>query len=290
MIQIIVDGIISGAAISLLASAFMMTYLPTRIFHVPLGGIYTIAPCIVWTVIKSGIGMTWGILFACLMGGVLSLGCEVLNHNRLRHKSSSEGAHLISSLGLYLVFGQFAILIWGNDPKVLRLGLSQTMHWGQVAVTEAQAVTVVVSGVVLVCCYGWLRASRLGLQLRALADNPNELGLQGVNCSWLYRLAFGLSGVVASICALLAAYDVGFDPNAGLSSALLAIAAMLIGGQQSFFGVVLGGMILGLVRSGVVWTMSSSWQDTVTFLLLAAFLLLRPQGILGQRLRLEADS
>jgi branched-chain amino acid transport system permease protein len=288
--QLIVDGIISGAAISLLALAFMVTYLPTRIFHVALGGIYTIVPCIVWMALQNGLGLAWGILLACLVGGLLSLGCEVLNHRSLRRQSAAEGAHLISSLGLYLVFGQAAVLIWGNDPKVLRLGLSETVHLGQVAVTEAQIISVAVSGLVLLGFYGWLRYSRLGLQLRALADNPNELALQGVNYPQLYRLAFGLSGVLGSICALLAAYDVGFDPNAGLSSALLAIAAMLIGGQQSFLGVVLGGTILGLLRSTVVWTLSSSWQDAVTFLLLAVFLLLRPQGILGQRLRLEAES
>ena len=288
--QIIVDGIISGVSISLLALAFMVTYLPTRIFHVVLGGIYTIAPCILWTALQWGWGWFVGILSSCMVGGLLSLACEAFNHGPLRKKASVEGAHLISSLGLYLVLVQVTILAWGNDPKVLRFGLSEIFHLGTISVTQAQMINLGVSGLLGIGFYGWLRLSRLGLQFRALADNPKELALQGVNYRWLYLLAFGFSGVLASICSLLAAYDLGFDSNAGLSSALLAIAAMLIGGQQSFFGVLIGGMTLGLLRSVVVWTLSASWQDAITFLLLVIFLLFRPQGILGERLRLEAES
>ena len=86
------------------------------------------------------------------------------------------------------------------------------------------------------------------------------------------------------------AREIGFHPHSGLDTLLLAVVAAIIGGQGSFIGPIIGGLLLGIVRSEVVWHISAQWQDGVTFLLLALFLLLRPQGIVARRARLEAEA
>jgi branched-chain amino acid transport system permease protein len=103
-------------------------------------------------------------------------------------------------------------------------------------------------------------------------------------------LAFGVSGFLAAIAALLTAYDVGFDPHGGLIALLLAVVAVIVGGQQSFVGPVVGGILLGVARSEVVWFLSARWQDAVAFGLLALFLFVRPHGLIGREKRLEARS
>jgi len=69
---------------------------------------------------------------------------------------------------------------------------------------------------------------------------------------------------------------------------LLAVVAVIIGGQSSFSGPVLGALLLGIIRAQVVWYMSARWQEAATFLLLAVFLLFKPQGLLSSKTRLEA--
>jgi len=136
----------------------------------------------------------------------------------------------------------------------------------------------------------FLMRSDLGLRLRALADNPVQFTLFGYNMNHHRLLAFGLAGFFAAASALVTAYDIGFDPYAGLHAVLLAVVAVIIGGQGSFVGPVLGALLLGVLRAQVVWYWSARWQEAVTFGLLALILLLRPHGLLGRKSRLEATS
>jgi branched-chain amino acid transport system permease protein len=143
--------------------------------------------------------------------------------------------------------------------------------------------------ILIAAFYCWLRFSNLGLQFRAMADNPIQLALHGYNIRRLRLFAFAMAGFLAAVSALVVANDVGFDPHGGLPVLLLAIVAVIIGGNTSFLAPVLGGLLLGIIRAAAVWHLSSRWQDAVAFLLLAFFLLFRPHGILGRRLRLETE-
>ncbi len=287
--QIFVNGIITGLTIALLALAFSVVYLPTRVFHVALGGIYAAVPFIAWALLQWGWPWYIVITVATLTGVGLSFACEFINHAPLERKRASEGVHLVSSLGIYIIIVQAIALIWGNKIKVLRMGLDAVMAFGNIIITGAQILAAVVSVFMLALFYCWLRFSNLGLQFRAVADNPKELALRGYNIRRLRLVAFGMSGILCSGSALLVSYDIGFDPHGGLIALLLAIVAVIIGGRESFLGPVLGGILLGLVRSEVIWFLSARWQEGVTFLLLALFLLIRPNGLLGRKGRLEAE-
>ena len=161
---------------------------------------------------------------------------------------------------------------------------------GSLVVTGAQWASLG-AAVLLLGGFGlFLMRSDLGLRLRALADNPVQFTLFGYNMNHHRLLAFGLAGFFAAASALVTAYDIGFDPYAGLHAVLLAVVAVIIGGQGSFVGPVLGALLLGVLRAQVVWYWSARWQEAVTFGLLALILLLRPHGLLGRKSRLEATS
>lgn len=288
--QILINGLISGSAIALLALAFQIVYLPTRVFFVALGGLYSAVPYFAMAVEGTG-GMGLAMVVS-IMGGVgLSVLCEWVNHARLARRGASDGAQLIASLGIYIVIVQVIAMVWGNDTKTLRMGLDAVTEFGDdIIVTGAQWITLV-SAIVSIGGFAlFLLHSNLGLRLRALADNPIQFALFGFNIDTHRLLAFALSGLFASISALVTAYDIGFDPYAGLHVLLLAVVAVIIGGHGSFRGAVLGALILGLLRSEVVWYSSARWQDAATFALLGMFLLLCPQGLMGKRNRLEAAS
>jgi branched-chain amino acid transport system permease protein len=103
-------------------------------------------------------------------------------------------------------------------------------------------------------------------------------------------LAFAISGFLAATSSLLVSYQIGFDPHVGLDALLLAVVAVIIGGRNSFLGPALAGILLGIVRTEVIWFFAARWQESATFALLVIFLFLRPQGIVGQKLRLEAQT
>jgi branched-chain amino acid transport system permease protein len=287
-VQILINGLISGSAIALLALAFQTVYLTTRVFFIALGGLYSAAPYFALAVEEVG-GMALAVLVSIVGGASLSVLCEWASHARLARRGASDGAQLIASLGIYIVIVQVIAMVWGNDTKTLRMGLDATTEFGDdLVVTGAQWVTLVAAIVSIGGFALFLLRSNLGLRLRALADNPIQFALFGYNIDSHRLLAFALGGLFASISALATAYDIGFDPYAGLHAVLLAVVAVIIGGQGSFRGPVLGALLLGLLRAEVVWYGSARWQDAATFALLAVFLLLRPQGLLGHKTRLEA--
>jgi len=285
--QVIINGLVSGLVLAVLALGFSLVYLPTRVFHIALAGILTLTPYVAMSVLKHTDSWWAAGASALLVAITVSLGCEWVNHHRLERKQASPGAHIIASLGVYIIIIQIVSMIWGNDVQVLRTGMDKTWQIGAIIITRAQIISTAVGIVILTGGYCWLRYTSLGLKFRALSDNQIEFALCGYNVNLYRLLAFAISGGMVGIAALLSAYDIGFDPHCGLNVFLLGVVAVIIGGKGSFLGPVLGGLLLGILRSQVVWYFSARWQDVFTFLLLAIFLYMRPNGICGHATRLE---
>lgn len=286
--QVIINGFVMGIGIAMMSLSFILVYVPTKVFHIALGGIYALVPYIAWLCMKNGLPWYICTAFAMLIGVCVSFMCEILNHSILDKKKVTPTAHLVSSLGIYIILVQTIALVWGNDTKVLREGINQVFRIGDLIIARTQLYTLAISTLVLCIFYTWFWFSKIGLRFRALADNPVELSLRGLNIKRLRFVAFGLSGLICSISALITAYDTGFEPHGGLSVLLIALVAMIIGGRKSFIGPIIAGIILGIIRSSVSWFFSANWQDAITFLLLAVFLLMRPNGIFQAKKRLES--
>ena len=288
--QIVLNGFVNGLLLACLALGFSIVYLPTRILFITLGAVYSLTPYIVKSVLGAG-GSWWlSVATATMLAVAISALCELLNHRPLEKKQASEGAHLIASLGVYIVLVEVIAVVWGNDPQVLRTGLDKVYRPGGLILTRAQALSAFVSIGLLACFYTWLRFSDLGLHLRAMADNATEFALRGFNLHAYRLLVFCLAAALAASTSMLSAYDVGFDPYGGLHMLLMAIVAVIIGGRGSFRGPIVGGLLLGLLRSLVMWHLSARWQDVATFALLAFFLYVRPYGICGRPARLEVEA
>lgn len=289
-LQILVNGLISGLVLATLALGFSLVYLPCRVFHIALGGIYAVTPYVAMAILRIDGGLPLAIIGSVVVAVTIGLLSESLNHRRLEQREASSGAHLIASLGAYIVLVEIVAVTWGNEIQTLRSGIDTTFAVGELILTSTQVMSGFLSAFLLAALFIWLRFTNMGLRLRALADNPIEFGLRGFNVDAHRLLAFGLSGLLAAAAALLTAYDAGFDPHGGLHMLVLAIVAVLIGGRDSFAGPVVGSVLLGVLKAAVVWYLSARWQDVATFLLLAVFLYIRPRGILGRNGRLEADA
>lgn len=288
--QILANGLINGLTLALLALGFSVVYLPTRVFAIALAGVYALTPYLAWQCRQWH--FPWGVTLSLslFVVVVLCLAIERFNHRPLIRRGASPSAHMISSLGLFIILTQLVALVWGNETRVLRTGIDSTWTGWGVILTRSQLMAACVSMVILAGFYVWLRRTSLGLQFRALSDNPVQLALYGYNTDRLRLLAAGMAGLLTGLSSLLVAYDVGFDPHTGLNVLLLAIVAVIVGGRHSFFAPILGGVLIGFLRAEVVWYLSARWQEAVTFLLLVVILFFRPQGLLGSKGRLEADA
>ena len=287
--QVLANGIINGSTIALLALSFQLVYMPTRAFHVALAAVYTVVPLLTWQLAAWGLPWTVASAAALLGGMAFSAAIDLFNHVPLQRRRAGYVAHLLSSLGIYIVTVQVVVIVWGNETKSL-WEMPGVLRFAGVIITLPHAVSGLVAIATLAAFFAWLRYSDAGLTFRALADNSKEVALRGYNVSRLRLLAFCISGLLAGVAALLEAQSVGFYPYGGLDAFVVAVAAAIIGGRTSLLGPVLAGFLIGYARSEVAWTLSAQWQDGVIFVLLMVFLLLRPQGLIARRGRIEADA
>jgi branched-chain amino acid transport system permease protein len=289
-VQIILNGLIAGIPIAQLAIAFQLVYLPSRVFFVGLAGLYALTPYAYLTLYlwyDSSFAAIAGSL-AIVMG--LAIFLEWINHAPLTRKGASEGAHLISSLGSYIVLVACVAMIAGNDSKTLPNGIGSTLRLGETALTWPQVLAAAIGGSLLVAFISALHVTGFGLRLRALADNPTQFAIHGYNAGRYRMFGFALAGLFAGTASLLTSYDIGFTPHSGLPAVLLAIVAVITGGRSSFMGPIVGGLLLGELRAQVAWYSSARWQEAATFAVLALFLLFRPRGLFGRKGRLEATA
>lgn len=289
MLQIVINSVVNGLAIGMIALAFTLVYRPTGVFYLALGGIYALAPHLALTLLKQG--MHWSVAcgVAILSGVVVSCGCEFFSHSRLEHRGAPHINHIVASLGIYIILVQVTVLMWGSNTKVFWDEQDRVFRSFGLSLTQAQATTALTTLLTLGALGVWMKKTRMGLLLRGLTYNPKEMQLLGRPVPSLRLLAFGISGGLAALVSLLIANDVGFDPFGGIAAVLLGVVAVIIGGRDSFVGPVVGGIILSVVRSTATWH-SPKWQEAVTFLLLGFFLLFIPRGIFGRATRVEADS
>jgi branched-chain amino acid transport system permease protein len=253
------------------------------------GAVYAIAPFILLSLINNGSNIATAVIIAVAASIILSILFERFNHWPLYKKGTSTQGHFISSLGIYIIVIQAIAILWGNDTKVLRNEIDIVYNFFDIAITRSQALGGVISVVSIACFFLWLKRSEGGIKFMALSDNPVQLSLMGYDISGMRLLAFGMSGIFTGIASLLMAMDIGFDPYGGFKIVLLAIVATIIGGKGSFVGPVIGGILLGIIRSQVVWHTSAKWEDAVSFLILVLFLFFRPQGIMGEKGRIETQ-
>jgi len=287
--QVILNGLIYGAAIATLALAFQLVYLPTRILFLGIAALYSLAPYIFLAAQTSGIPDWCAALLSLTSVGVIAALFDRFNHAPLARSGASDAAQMISSLGLYIVVSQGIAIVWGNAPMRLIGNSGKTWRLDSLTLQAAQFEMFLYCSLGLTLILIFLRSSRIGLRLRALADNPNEFHRLGYNASSYRTMIFVLSGVIASISALTTARDIGFAPHSGLQALLPAVVAVIIGGRFSFVGCVIGGFFVGVLQTQVVWQFSARWQEAAVFFVLAVFLLLRPAGLFGHEVRTDTS-
>jgi branched-chain amino acid transport system permease protein len=286
--QLFANGLAMGSLYALSALGFGLIYNTTRVFHIAYGAVYTVSAYLLfalWTQYKIPLGIA--LIITSILTILLGILIDIHVYQPLLRQSSSFLIVMISSLAVYIITVNIIVLIFGNEIKVLRSGIATTFSLGQVILSDIQILQIVAFAFVFFTLVLSLKWTNFGKIIRAMRDNPDLLSLMGIDLQKVRWLIFGLGSLLAGLAAMLQALDVGIDPNIGMSAVLIAAVAVIIGGVGILEAPAFGGLLLGVLQSVVIWQASGRWQEAVTFALLILFLLFKPEGIFGQRRRLE---
>jgi branched-chain amino acid transport system permease protein len=178
-------------------------------------------------------------------------------------------------------------LAFGSQPRILRADMGHTVILGSVILTYTQILQLVVGVFITVAFWIFLKHSRAGQICRAVSDDETLAMVLGIQTKRVHAMVFALGSILAGAGSILVFLDVGMDPYVGFPVVLVAAVACIIGGLRSFLTPAIGGLILGVTQSLVVWQTSAQWRDPVTFGLLILFILIRKQGLFGNYRRVE---
>ena len=126
-----------------------------------------------------------------------------------------------------------------------------------------------------------MKKTKIGKAMRAIADNRDVAEIIGISSEKIYSWSFVIGSAIAGVAAILISLEQNITPTMGTNLMIKGFAGAIIGGVGSVSGAILGSFLLGLVENFGIWFLPSGYKDAIAFILLFAFLLFRPQGILG---------
>ena len=200
-----------------------------------------------------------------------------LLHARLSILISAIGASLTLEYGLFLIYSP-SFLVY---PHLFgRAGPSL----GSIQVSWLQVLIFASSMVLMAALYVIVHRTKVGMAMRALAINQDAARLMGINVDRVIALTFFLGSVLAAFAGVLTGlYYSQISFLMGFLLGLKAFTAAVLGGIGNIPGAVLGGFLLGVLESLAAGYFSSRWKDVFAFAILIIILVVRPRGLLGER-------
>ena len=303
LLQQIVNGLVLGSIYALIALGYTMVYGILGIINFAHGEVLMVGAMVSLTLItlimQLPLGLpSWAMLLIVLLGAMavcaaLSFLIERFAYRPLRN--APRLAPLISAIGVSVLLQTLAMMIWSRNPLTYPQLLPSTpidLFGSGATVTAKEIVSVLSSFIVMGLLLLIVHKTRLGRAMRATAEQPNIAALMGVNPNRVISITFMLGGSLAALAGVMMATNYGNAHFAmGFIPGLKAFTAAVLGGIGNIQGAMLGGLLLGLIEAlgaGYIgdWTggvLGSNYQDIFAFMVLILVLVLRPRGLLGEK-------
>ena len=281
--QLFANGLISGSIIALVAVGFSLIYVTNRFAHFAHGAVVAAAGYLFYTASTS---WNWPVVFAVLFSlvgtTVIGVLMFVLVYGPLKNKKSSSVILLIASVALMIFTENVLLRIYGasvKSPDVLPV--QRGIEVLGAIVTPLHIVIIGFSLLFFVLFLLFVKKSKMGKLMRAVADNSELAKITGIHTRRIQIWSFALGSAMASVAGMLIAMERSLLPSMGTNLIIKGFTGAVIGGVSSVPGAILGSYLLGLVENIGIWYLPSAYKEAIAFVLLLIFLLCRPQGIFG---------
>lgn len=279
-IDLTLNGISTGAVYAAVALALVLIWRSTRIVNFAQGAMFMFTTFIASAVINSG-GSYWlGFAVALVCGFVLGALVERVLIRRVEGGPPLNA--VIVALGLLILLEALAGMIWGNTPRSFPPAFSirgYDIGGTRVLFAPNDTFTVLVVIATALALRILFQRTKIGLQMRAAAFEPEVARMLGVRVGHMLTLGWALAALVGSLAGVLIAPSVFVGPNQFDPLLVFGFTAAIIGGLDRPEGAAVGGVLLGLVLSYVSGYEGSSLVTLAALVLLVIVLMIRPSGL-----------
>jgi branched-chain amino acid transport system permease protein len=278
----ILNGIATGMLYALMGLGLSLIAGILNIPNFAHGALFAVGAYFFFTV-SNALGGFWVALLVAPLGvALLGLAIEYAGIRRLY--AAGHDYQLLFTFGLALIAAEVIILIWGPvgisylPPAILRGGVDL----GFTFYPKYRLFVMVMAGLLVWATWLFLEKTRYGAIMRAGIENKEMVSLLGIDIHWLFTVAFALGAGLAGIAGALTAPIRGLSPQMGVDMLGIAFVVVALGGLGNLLGAIAAGLLIGVAQAVVAayWTEAST---VVIFAVMAAVLVVRPQGLFGIR-------
>ena len=283
LLQQIASGIAMGGIYACLGLALVMIYQSTHHINFAQGEMAMFSTFIAFLLYKWGLPYWAAALATLAFGFVAGFAIERLVLRPLG--DVPELSVIVVFIGLFVGINSLAGWIFGHQLEPFPSPFPDKLPGGSTLISGHELGTVAVVLLVMALLYAFLRFTKVGLAMRASAENPVSSRLAGIPVSLMLSLGWGLSALIGAVAGLMVAPVVFLEPNMMGGVLIYAFAAALLGGIDNPWGAVAGGLIVGVVENlAGTYLVGTELKLTLALVLIVAVLLVRPSGLFGRKL------
>ena len=300
-LQQIINGLTAGSVYALVALGYTMVYGIIGLINFAHGDVVMVGAMIATSLVLSLVGQGGQISAVMAIGAALLVAMPVCmaigwTAERVAYRPLRRAprlAALITAIGVSIIIQNLAMMIWGrnylNFPHVIEPTVYQI---GEARLSSLQIAIMLGAGVLMAALLLLVHKTKLGVAMRATAQNREVARLMGVNINTVISAAFLIGSALAAVAGvMIAAYYGVAQYTMGFILGLKAFTAAVLGGIGNLAGAVVGGLLLGLIEAlgaGYIGGLTggvfgSNYQDVFSFMVLVIVLIFRPSGLLGER-------
>jgi len=284
-LDVTITGLIMGGIYALAAVGLNLQYGVSRVLNLAHGEFImfgAFGAYFLYTLF--GISPLISLIVCAPVIFLIAIGIHKILFERLRISSESivafEGSSLLAAFGLSFVLQNAGALAWGSTTKAYTY-LAETVDLAGALFAANRLVALLFAVVCCVVVYLFLAHSRMGKAIRATAQDLNTAQLMGVNVYRVLGISFGLGAVLAGFAGALISPFSPLSPFMGLQYMVIALIVVVLGGLGNLLGSLIGGFILGIVGS-VVMYIDPGLSMAAYYLLFLLIILAKPTGIFGR--------
>ncbi len=285
-IQLVIEGLSTGSIYAALALAIVLVNRATGIINFAQGGMAVLSTFVAYALVVRlnlplGVAILGAVVFAFVLGAAIE---RVIV--RPFERGDPDTA-VVVTIGLFVLIGGIAAFFFGYEPRQFPSFFGTiTINLGGVFVSLRSLGTIVVLVVVVGLLQLLFRGTKLGLAMRAVADNPQSASLSGLPVSRLLMIGWGLASVLGVVAGVLVAPQLFVSPGMLDFVLVYALAAAILGGLDSPLGAVVAAWFIGVVENlagAYIDFIGNDLKIAVPFLVMIIILIVRPQGLFGRK-------
>ena len=283
-LQLLVNGIQTGALYALIAAGFSLIFGMTRVFHAAHGATFTIAGFVFYECYQVfELGLVLSVLGSALAAGLFGTLLNRWVYVVIQRHEGSFFTVFAASFGAAIVVENLIAIFFGKGLMTVSTDWSRSVEMIPGLFVAPMSFVAVVVAIICFAVLHWLFThTSLGVALRALGENPTLIDVFGLNQRDLGKYAFLIGSVIVVPAAVLTATTSVICGSMGHHFLMISIAAKILGGVVSLKGAAMAGMLFGLAENLSLAFFEPQWSEAVTFVILFLFIIFRPGGFYGR--------